>query len=112
MPLLWKYFLEGSTNFNTAGYKVAAYTNLITWTPYASVFLLYWLSGRAPVVAAWLEGSLTFSLLGPWLLNIYAIYAIFTTGLGSFTKFLGMLVFVTWNLVQMVVQFRYVPTVF
>ena len=113
MPLLWKFVFEGSTNFNTTGYKVAAYTNLFSWSPYALFVVVYWATSRAAILHQFLESSLTLSILGPWLFNFYSIYAIGKTGLtnSSSAQILGLVGYIIYSGLMMLIQYRLAPTV-
>ena len=85
MPALWRlYLIDDSTNgLNTTGYKVAAYINLFTWSPYAGAVILFWLSGGSEIFDDWIVSTMRFSILGPWFVNPLAIYIIGKTGLSN-----------------------------
>ena len=81
IPSFWRFFLIDTSTLNTAGYKVAAYINLFTWSPYAGAILLFWMSGSNDFFVDMLVSTMKFSIAGPWFLNFFAIYVIFATGL-------------------------------
>ena len=85
MPALWRLYLinDSSNALNTTGYKVAAYINLFTWSPYAGAVILFWLSGGSEIFDDWIVSTMRFSILGPWFVNPLAIYIMGKTGLSN-----------------------------
>ena len=105
MPALWRLYLIDATNgLSTTGYKVAAYINLFTWSPYAGAILLFWLSGGSEIFDDWIVSTMRFSVLGPWFINPFAIYVIGKTGLSdtSTVQIGAMVSYVTYSLLMMV----------
>ena len=111
-PLLWNNSMKSSTNFATTGYKVAAYLNLVSWSPFALVALFYWVT-RADFLAAWIDTAMRFSVAGPWFFNIYVLYVIGRTGLvnNSTTQFLAFVGYLAYSFIQLVSTFALVPGV-
>ena len=113
MPLLWRMYLIDSTSLNTTGYKVAAYINLFTWSPYAGAVLLFWLSGSSDLFVDWVVSAMRFSVLGPWFANFFAIYVIGKTGVAdaSALQIGAMSGYVFYSFTTMVLQFRITPSI-
>ena len=112
IPLLWRYWLRQSSDLNTAGYKLAAYSHLFTWTPFLFTYAMHLLF-QANFSLSWCNWALQVSLPGPWLFQVYAIYVMAYTGLRklSTTQWLGFFTYLVWNVGQMVLQLIYVPRV-
>jgi len=113
IPLLWRLYLIDTTSLNTTGYKVAAYVNLFTWSPYVGAVLLFWLSGSSDLFVDWVVGAMRFSILGPWFVNFFAIYVIGKTGLSETSplQISSMTGYVFYSFVTMVLQFRMTPSI-
>ena len=112
-PLVYKLVIENLSDFNATGYKVGAYTNLVSWGPYAFVYFFYWLTGGAEIVLGLLDQVLRFGILGPWFFNIYAMFVIGKTGFVDATamKIGGFAVYFVYSVFTMAVQFTLAPSI-
>ena len=103
--------MKNNSALGTTGYKVAAYINLFCFTPFALFYLTYLMFGTR--VNYLLGFSMRLSVLGPWMLNFYAIYVVIKTGLASssvvqYAALAGYLAYAFW---QMVIQVNLFPAI-
>ena len=111
-PLLWKYILSDSATYNTTGYKIAAYSHLFTWSPLALTYTFFSIFGTGYSLD-WVDSAMRFSVAGPWLIQIFAIYVLFATGIEntSAPEFVGVFTFIAYNIAQMAMQYVLIPGV-
>ena len=103
--------MKNNSALGTTGYKVAAYINLFSFTPFALFYLTYLLFGTR--VNYLLGFSMRLSVLGPWMLNFYAIYVLIKTGLSSSSviQYVGLVAYLAYAVLQMVIQVNLFPAI-
>ena len=103
--------MKNNSDLGTTGYKVAAYINLFSFTPFALFYVMYLLFGTR--VNYLLGASMRLSVLGPWLLNFYAIYVVVKTGLAnsSVLQYLALVNYLAYAVFQMVIQVNLFPAI-
>lgn len=102
LPFLWRYWLRQTSDLNTAGYKLAAYSHLVTWTPFLFTWVMH-LIFKANFTLSWCNWAMKVTFAGPWFFQIYAIYVMALTGLTKLNaaQWAGFFTFLVYNGGQM-----------
>ena len=112
LPLLWSFLLKDTESFSATRYKIVAYSHLFIWSPLASTFVFYFIF-RTNYALDWVDSAMRFTVAGPWVIQLFAIYVLFAAENTSWSVFetLGVVSFISYNIGQMILQYVFIPKV-